>query len=85
VATDPLAEEPAWRADPLLQVAASPEAAAAGADAVLIATEWPAYRSLDWATLAGAMRGDLVYDTRAVADPDAVRAAGLRLERLGRH
>lgn len=85
VATDPLAEEPARRVDPLLQVAASPEAAAAGADAVLIATEWPAYRSLDWATLAGAMRGDLVYDTRAVADPDAVRAAGLRLERLGRH
>jgi hypothetical protein len=30
------------------------------------------------------MKGDLVYDTRAIVDGAAVRAAGLRLERLGR-
>jgi hypothetical protein len=30
------------------------------------------------------MRGDLVYDTRGIADPERVASAGLRLERLGR-
>jgi hypothetical protein len=30
------------------------------------------------------MQGDLVYDTRNVVDRAAVRAAGLRLELLGR-
>ena len=84
VGTDPRAGESARRADPDLEVVATPGDAAAGADAVLIATEWPEYADLDWSGIAGAMRGDLVYDTRAVVDPAAVRAAGLRLERLGR-
>jgi UDPglucose 6-dehydrogenase len=84
LATDPRAEDRARAADPALMLADSPLAAAGDADAVLIATEWPDYRSLDWAAMAAAMRGDLVYDTRAIADPEAVRAAGLRLERLGR-
>ena len=82
--TDPRALSAAVRADPALAVAETPAAAAARADAVLIATEWPEYRSLDWMAIADAMRGDLVYDTRGAADPDAVRSAGLRLERLGR-
>jgi UDPglucose 6-dehydrogenase len=84
IGTDPRAAEQAQRADPDLDVAPTPVAAAAGADALLIATEWPEYRSLDWAEIAAAMRGDLVYDTRGVADPADVAGAGLRLERLGR-
>lgn len=84
LATDPRAGDKARMMDPTIEVAESPMAAANGADAVLIATEWPDYRSLDWPALAAVMRGDLVYDTRAVADPDAVQRAGLRLERLGR-
>ena len=84
IATDPRAAEQAQRADPALDVAPSPVAAAAGADALLIATEWPEYESLDWTEIAAAMRGDLVYDTRGVADPAEVTGAGLRLERLGR-
>jgi UDPglucose 6-dehydrogenase len=51
---------------------------------MVIATEWPDYRSLDWTSVAGVMRGDLVYDARNVADPAAVMAAGLRLEVVGR-
>jgi UDPglucose 6-dehydrogenase len=64
--------------------ARDPAAAAADADAVLIVTEWPEYRALDWPAIAAAMRGNLVYDTRGVADPAGVAGAGLRLERLGR-
>jgi UDPglucose 6-dehydrogenase len=84
VGTDPRAVQQAQRADPALDVAPTPAAAAAGADALLIATEWPEYRSLDWTEIAAGMRGDLVYDTRGVAEPADVAAAGLRLERLGR-
>ena len=58
--------------------------AAEGAAAVVVATEWPEFGALDWAELRAAMQGDLVYDTRNVVDRAAVRAAGLRLELLGR-
>jgi len=84
IATDPRAMEQARRADPDLAVAATPVLAAADADALLIATEWPEYRTLHWSEIAAAMRGDLVYDTRGIADPADVAGAGLRLERLGR-
>ncbi|HEX5239641.1 MAG TPA: nucleotide sugar dehydrogenase [Candidatus Limnocylindrales bacterium] len=84
VATDPRAVRRARLADPALEIAVDPEAAASGADAIVIATEWPDYRSLDWSPIATAMRGDLVFDTRSVADPAAVAAAGLRLVVLGR-
>ncbi len=84
VGFDPQAMETARRADPLLAVASDPARAAAGAAAVVVATEWPEFGALDWAELRAAMRGDLVYDTRNVVDRAAVRAAGLRLELLGR-
>ena len=50
----------------------------------MVATEWAEYGQLDWPALAAAMRGTLVYDTRAVVDVEAARRAGLRVERLGR-
>lgn len=84
VGTDPRAGQHATAADSFLEVAASPEAAADGADAVLVVTEWPEYATLDWPGIARAMRGTVVYDTRNVVDGPAVAAAGLRLERLGR-
>ena len=84
VGTDPQAAATARRADAQLEVAASVLEAAADADAVLVATEWPEYRSLDWKQIAAAMRGSVVFDTRAVVDALAVVGAGLQLERLGR-
>jgi UDPglucose 6-dehydrogenase len=84
VGMDPRAAAQAHRADPALEIAETIEEAVAGADAVLVATEWQDYRSLDWASLARSMRGTVVYDTRAIVDAAAVEAAGLRLERLGR-
>jgi UDPglucose 6-dehydrogenase len=81
---DPRAEARARLADPLLAVAATPVEAARDADAVVVATEWAEYRSLDWGAVAAAMRGALVYDTRAVVDVEAARAAGLTVVRLGR-
>lgn len=60
--------------------AVSEEAAVAGADAVLILTEWRQYRVLDWNEFAGRMRRPAwVFDARAVPDPQLVRGAGLNL------
>lgn len=84
LAHDPRAEARARLADPLLDVAPSALDAVRGADAVVVATEWPEYGRLDWAAVAGAMRGTIVYDTRAVVDVAAAGAAGLTVTRLGR-
>ena len=60
------------------------EASVAGADAVLIMTEWGQYRTLDWDALASRMRRPAwVFDARAVTDSQQVRAAGLNLWKVG--
>ena len=84
VGTDPRANRKARRADPALETAETVADAAAGADAILVATEWQDFAGLDWPALAATMRGDLVYDTRDVVAADAVRDAGLRYASLGR-
>ncbi|HTW83821.1 MAG TPA: UDP-glucose/GDP-mannose dehydrogenase family protein [Candidatus Sulfotelmatobacter sp.] len=55
-----------------------------GADAVLLATEWNEFRSLDLARCARTMRGDLLVDGRNIYEPEKVRAAGLRYLGVGR-
>ena len=81
---DPQAGDNARRADPELEVAPDVEAALRDADAVMIVTEWTAFAALDWTRLARCLRGDLVYDLRRIGEPEAIRAAGLRYEALGR-
>lgn len=44
------------------------EAAVAGADAVVIATAWPEYRSQDWTALGALMRQPWVLDGRLLLD-----------------
>ena len=59
-------------------------AAAAGADALIILTEWEQYASLDWAALAAVMRHPAwLFDARGLADLDVARAAGLKVWRVG--
>jgi len=84
VGTDPRANRRAKLAQPDLELVDDAVTAATGADAVVVATEWPEFRSLDWAKVAAVMTGDLVYDARRVVDPAAVAAAGLRLAVIGR-
>lgn len=65
-------------------LASSIEESVAGADAVLILTEWTHYRDLNWADLAGRMRKPAwVFDARGVTKPAEVNAAGLSLWRVG--
>ena len=83
-AYDPVAGEEAGQMIVGLDLAASPEQAIAGADAVVLVTEWPEFAELDWQRAAASMRGDVVVDGRNFLDPDAVRGAGLRYEGIGR-
>jgi UDPglucose 6-dehydrogenase len=84
VAYDPVAEEQARKLVSGISFAASPLAAAADVDAVVLVTEWPEFLQLDWQQVADTMRGNLVIDGRNALDADAVRAAGLVYEGVGR-
>ncbi len=59
-------------------------AAAEGADALVLLTEWNQFRALAPERLAAAMRGRVVVDLRNVYDPAAMRAAGFAYFGIGR-
>jgi UDPglucose 6-dehydrogenase len=84
VAYDPVAEEQARKLVTGISFAASPLEAAHDADAVVLVTEWPEFLALDWNDVAGVMRGNLVIDGRNALDADALEAAGLAYEGVGR-
>jgi UDPglucose 6-dehydrogenase len=58
--------------------------AVAGADVVLLATEWPEYRALDPAVLGAVVAQRRILDGRNVLDPAVWRAAGWTYRALGR-
>ncbi|MVN87146.1 nucleotide sugar dehydrogenase [Deinococcus sp. HMF7620] len=62
--------------------AVSASAALAGADAVIVATEWSEFRSLNWEEVLATMRGRVVIDARnIIREPLAAPAV---LEQIGR-
>jgi UDPglucose 6-dehydrogenase len=83
-AYDPIAEEQARKLVSGIDFADSPMDAVKDADAVVLVTEWREFLELDFAELASAMRGRVVIDGRNALDPEAVRAAGLIYEGVGR-
>lgn len=85
-AHDPVAMEQARQALAGVDVewVASPYQAADGADALLLATEWEAYKALDLARLAGQMRSAILVDGRNLFSPDQARAAGFTYMGVGR-
>ncbi len=58
--------------------------AAAGADALVLITEWNEFRAISPARLKATMAGDIVVDLRNVWDPVAMRQAGFRYSSIGR-
>ncbi|MBI4294384.1 MAG: UDP-glucose/GDP-mannose dehydrogenase family protein [Betaproteobacteria bacterium] len=66
------------------EAATDPLAAARDADALMILTPWPQYRSIAPAEIARALRGRIVLDPYGVLDLKAALAAGLDLYTLGR-
>jgi UDPglucose 6-dehydrogenase len=84
VAYDPVAEEQARALVSGIEFADSPLGAIEQADAVVLVTEWPEFLELDWAAVSAGMLGNVVVDGRNALDAEAVRAAGLIYEGIGR-
>ena len=61
---------------PDLEIAGTAEAALEGADVAVIATEWPAFKSIDWAAARHRLRRPLVVDGRRLLDRGAMTALG---------
>ena len=84
VVHDPRAMGNARESFPHLAYAESPQDAVAGADAVLLLTEWRDYLDIDPASIAEAMRQRVVVDARNALDVVSWRYAGFTYRGLGR-
>jgi UDPglucose 6-dehydrogenase len=69
---------------PELRIVTDPYAVAERADAIVLMTEWPDYRSLELGVFATRMRGRLLVDGRNAFEPAKVEIAGLDYEGIGR-
>ncbi len=56
----------------------TPEDVARDADALVLVTEWPQYRELDWEPLARSMRSPIILDGRHSLDRGRMTRAGFR-------
>ncbi|WP_293874152.1 MULTISPECIES: UDP-glucose/GDP-mannose dehydrogenase family protein [unclassified Sphingomonas] len=83
-AYDPEGMEPAQRMMPELTYCRDAYEAATGADAVVIVTEWDAFRALDLAKLKAIMAAPVLVDLRNVYRREDVEAAGFAYTAVGR-
>jgi UDPglucose 6-dehydrogenase len=81
---DPQAMDNSRALFPTLNYATSAFEACAGADAVLVLTEWAEFRSIDPVALKETVRSACVIDGRNCLDASAWSAAGWRYRALGR-
>jgi UDPglucose 6-dehydrogenase len=81
---DPEGMENAKGLIPGMAFAPGPYEVAEGADAVVIVTEWNAFRALDLGRMKRMMAGDLLVDLRNIYRSDEVARHGLRYVSVGR-
>jgi UDPglucose 6-dehydrogenase len=67
-----------------LQVTDDPLKVASGAVALVVLTEWPEFRLLDWGRLAELVERRIVIDTRNLLDADVLRRVGFEVRGIGR-
>ena len=67
-----------------LQVSDDPLKVASGAAALVVLTEWPEFRLLDWGRLAELVERRIVIDTRNLLDADVLRRVGFEVRGVGR-
>lgn len=67
-----------------LQVTDDPLKVASGAAALVVLTEWPEFRLLDWGQLAELVQQRIVIDTRNLLDADVLCRVGFEVRGVGR-
>jgi UDPglucose 6-dehydrogenase len=83
-AFDPVAREQAEKIFSGVEFADDAYAAADGADALVIVTEWDEFRALDLERIAASLKGKILVDLRNVYDPSEAEEVGLRYFGVGR-
>jgi UDPglucose 6-dehydrogenase len=83
-AFDPVARDQAGQVLSGIEFAKDPYAAADGADALVIVTEWDEFRALDLEKVAASMRAKVLVDLRNVYDRQDAEEAGLTYYGVGR-
>ncbi len=83
-AFDPEGMEEASKLLPGVALKDGPYAAAEGADALVILTEWDQFLALDLEKLKRSMRAPVVVDLRNIYRPDDMRALGFSYTSVGR-
>jgi len=83
-AHDPAGMEQAKRELPDIEYYDSPYSCAAGADALVIVTEWEQFRALDFAQLKAAMQRPVVIDLRNIYACEEMARHGFLYESVGR-
>jgi UDPglucose 6-dehydrogenase len=81
---DPEAMEEGTKVLPQANPAADAYAAAEGADALILVTEWNQFRNLDMARVKSALRQPVFIDLRNVYEPDRMGLFGFRYVSVGR-
>ncbi len=95
LAHDPVAEDEARRVLVLdladapallekLKFMDKPMEAVQGADALIIVTEWKAYRSPNWPALKAAMKATVIFDGRNLYEPRDIKSQGIEYHGIGR-
>jgi UDPglucose 6-dehydrogenase len=68
-----------------VSMAKTPEAALDGASALIIATEWKAFRSPDFEFLKQTLKNPIIFDGRNLYEPQAMTDLGFEYQGIGRH
>jgi UDPglucose 6-dehydrogenase len=83
-AYDPRADLEQLPAAPEFELCAGPEVVAFRSDALVIITEWPEFRSLDFRAIRDAMRTPLLIDAQNMLDATEMTQMGFRYVGIGR-
>jgi UDPglucose 6-dehydrogenase len=67
-----------------LRLVEHPAAALAGADALLVVTEWKEFRNPDFDAIKAALKTPLIFDGRNLYDPALLRLHGIEYQGIGR-
>ncbi len=82
-AYDPMLDAGEHPLFPGVEICEEPLEALAGADAVVVVTEWQEFARLDWRAAAAAMARPLLVDGRNFIDPATAAEAGFEYEGIG--
>ena len=67
-----------------VEIVTQSEEVAEGADVLIVATEWPEYRNLNWNQIKKSMRTPRIFDGRNLFNPVEMRSLGFEYTSMGR-